>query len=130
MKRKEDELEEEEQEEGEEEEGEEEEEEEEGGEEAIRRLDKKIAYVGGLLVERARRFARLRELAENPGKALARMEQEEEEAAVALGNDTLPSVVGMIRRRGGDSSEVEVNNGSRWSSYLEQYLEQQPAALR
>jgi hypothetical protein len=111
------------------EEEQEEEIEEEAGEEAIRSLDRKIAYVGGLLVERARRLARFKELVENPGKALGKMEEEEETAVVVLGEDTLPSVVGMLRRRGREGGVVEDNRGSGSSSYrwlrqaLDQYLQ-------
>ena len=121
----------EEEEEEQEEEEEEKEEEEEGGEEAIRRLDKRIAYVGGLLVERARTLVRLKELAETPGQALMHMKEEEEGAvAVMLGEDTLPSVVGRLRRRGSGGGEAEDSEGSRspsslWLKYLDQYLQQQ-----
>lgn len=127
-----------EEEEGQEEEDEEEEEEEEAGEEAIRRLDKKIAYVGGLLMERVRTLVRLKELAKNPGQVLVQMEEEEAVAAM-LGEDTLPSVVGVLKRTGSGGGEAEDSEGSGspsslWLKYLDQYLQQpqqqHPAAIR
>ncbi|GAB5036067.1 Hypothetical protein NocV09_03300480 [Nannochloropsis oceanica] len=127
-----------EEEEGQEEEDEEEEEEEEAGEEAIRRLDKKIAYVGGLLMERVRTLVRLKELAKNPGQVLVQMEEEEAVAAM-LGEDTLRSVVGVLKRTGSGGGEAEDSEGSGspsslWLKYLDQYLQQpqqqHPAAIR
>ena len=101
-------------------------------EEATRRLDRQIAYVGSLLVEKSRKLARLRAVAEDPVRGVARLQAEHEAAAMLVGEDSLPAVAGLLQT-GKGKVNVGTETGAASSRWLMQALQQyltQPASLR